>query len=190
MAPVNHFPFLTDTLRFTEFKLLNFKLRNFKRSKKKKKIETFFKGRPHPSLRLDEDGGRILMGEAAVLWPIRFQCGGIWIVTDPLQMYVGDHTYTAFRLVQFHHELKSCKSRWGGGFIYYIRNFDVRAEINITFNMSCLFHLQLSASETSICPQSFVLRSHHHHHHGVGPFVDPFRSHTFRTLFNGRFCYL
>ena len=69
-------------------------------------------------MRLDEVGGGILMGEAVVLWPIRFQCGGIWIVTDPLQMYVGDHTYTAFRLVQFHHELNSCKSGEGVGLVF------------------------------------------------------------------------
>jgi hypothetical protein len=49
-----------------------------------------------------------------MLWPIRFQCGGVWIATDPLQMYVGDHMHTAFRLVPFHPERNSCKSGGGG----------------------------------------------------------------------------
>ena len=33
IAPANHFPLLTDILWFTQFKLGNFKMRNFKRSK-------------------------------------------------------------------------------------------------------------------------------------------------------------
>jgi hypothetical protein len=50
-------------------------------------------------------------------------------------------------------------------FIDYIRNFYLRAETNISFNTSSLFYLQLSASETSVCPQPVILHSHHHHHH-------------------------
>jgi hypothetical protein len=52
--------------------------------------QNIFKGGPHPSLRLDKVGGRILLGEAVMLWPMKFHCGGVWIVPYPLQMYVGE----------------------------------------------------------------------------------------------------
>ena len=31
---------------------------------------------------------------------------------------------------------------------------------------------------------------HHHHHHGVGPLVDPFRSHVSRSLFKSLLSFL
>jgi hypothetical protein len=55
-----------------------------------------------------------------MLWPIRFQCGGVWIETNPLQAYIGDHMHIVIRLVPFHPESNSCKSGGGVGgvFIY------------------------------------------------------------------------